>query len=79
MIPPAKEEECVPYQRYGHTCVGYHNSAYIWGGRNDKDGACNILYAFDSGKGNLRLFHWIQMFGKLIKVNYELLLLVQGL
>lgn len=57
LIPPAKEEECVPYQRYGHTCVGYHNSAYIWGGRNDKDGACNILYAFDSGKGNLRLFH----------------------
>lgn len=53
LIPPAKEEECVPYQRYGHTCVGYHNSAYIWGGRNDKDGACNILYAFDSGEENL--------------------------
>ena len=50
LIPPSDDEGNIPYQRYGHTCVGYHNSAYIWGGRNDKDGACNILYAFDSGK-----------------------------
>ncbi|XP_061162485.1 ankyrin repeat and SOCS box protein 3-like [Saccostrea echinata] len=48
LIPLAEDQDNVPYQRYGHTCVGYQYSAYIWGGRNDKDGACNILYEFDS-------------------------------
>ncbi|XP_063426768.1 kelch domain-containing protein 3-like [Mytilus trossulus] len=38
----------IPYQRYGHTAVAYNENAYIWGGRNDKDGACNILYGFNS-------------------------------
>ena len=40
----------VPYQRYGHTAVNFIDSAYIWGGRNDNDGACNILFAFDMSK-----------------------------
>ncbi|VDP13823.1 unnamed protein product, partial [Soboliphyme baturini] len=37
----------IPYQRYGHTAVGYRNNCYIWGGRNDVDGACNVLFEFD--------------------------------
>lgn len=37
-----------PYQRYGHTAVCYGECAFIWGGRNDKDGACNILFCFDT-------------------------------
>ncbi|XP_067682381.1 kelch domain-containing protein 3-like [Haliotis asinina] len=40
--------DLVPYQRYGHTAVAVGDCAYIWGGRNDKDGACNILYCFDT-------------------------------
>ncbi|KAL3872612.1 hypothetical protein ACJMK2_035827 [Sinanodonta woodiana] len=43
------EKSCVPYQRYGHSAVSHQDCAYIWGGRNDKDGACNILYQFDTG------------------------------
>ncbi|XP_052767382.1 kelch domain-containing protein 3-like [Mya arenaria] len=38
----------VPYQRYGHTAVSHQDSAYIWGGRNDSDGACNILFMFNT-------------------------------
>lgn len=38
----------IPYQRYGHTAVAFDENAYIWGGRNDKDGACNVLYGFNS-------------------------------
>lgn len=40
----------VPYQRYGHTCVTWDEKAFIWGGRNDRDGACNVLYCFDPSK-----------------------------
>jgi len=40
----------VPYQRYGHTAVAYEEHAYIWGGRNDSDGACNILYKYNTGE-----------------------------
>ena len=40
----------VPYQRYGHTAVSMGECAYIWGGRNDKDGACNVLFCFDTSK-----------------------------
>ena len=38
-----------PYQRYGHTAVAWGDNAYVWGGRNDGEGACNILYCFDTG------------------------------
>ncbi|XP_037394361.1 kelch domain-containing protein 3 [Pygocentrus nattereri] len=37
----------VPYMRYGHTAVLVDDTIYIWGGRNDTEGACNVLYAFD--------------------------------
>lgn len=46
--PDDVQYQCIPYQRYGHTAVAVGDCAYIWGGRNDKDGACNILYCFDS-------------------------------
>ncbi|KAF5880274.1 kelch domain-containing protein 3, partial [Clarias magur] len=39
----------VPYMRYGHTAVLVEDTIYIWGGRNDTEGACNILYAFEVG------------------------------
>ncbi|XP_064365920.1 kelch domain-containing protein 3 [Dromaius novaehollandiae] len=37
----------VPYMRYGHSAVLIDDTIYIWGGRNDTEGACNVLYAFD--------------------------------
>lgn len=37
----------VPYMRYGHTAVLLDDTIYLWGGRNDTEGACNVLYAFD--------------------------------
>uniref|UniRef100_A0A8C9G425 rRNA biogenesis protein RRP36 n=1 Tax=Pavo cristatus TaxID=9049 RepID=A0A8C9G425_PAVCR len=37
----------VPYMRYGHSAVLIDDIVYIWGGRNDTEGACNVLYAFD--------------------------------
>jgi len=37
----------MPYQRYGHTCVAWDDKAFVWGGRNDQDGACNFLFQFD--------------------------------
>ena len=47
---PQAQHGAVPYQRYGHTAVCFMDCAYIWGGRNNEDGACNILYCFDMGK-----------------------------
>lgn len=49
MPGPSKLESNMPYQRYGHSAVGFEDSAYIWGGRNDSDGACNILYCYNTG------------------------------
>ena len=52
MLPlpdPSDPQTITPYQRYGHTAVAHDDCAYIWGGRNDKDGACNVLYRFDTG------------------------------
>ena len=43
------EYDNIPYQRYGHSAVAYEDSAYIWGGRNDSDGACNTLFQYDTG------------------------------
>ncbi|MBN3275924.1 KLDC3 protein, partial [Polyodon spathula] len=37
----------VPYMRYGHTAVLVDDTIYVWGGRNDTEGACNVLYAFE--------------------------------
>lgn len=39
----------VPYMRYGHTAVLIDDIIYIWGGRNDTEGACNVLYIFHTG------------------------------
>ncbi|KAH8028624.1 hypothetical protein HPB51_017842 [Rhipicephalus microplus] len=44
---PSRSPTDVPFQRYGHTVMGYGDYAYLWGGRND-DGACNTLYRFDT-------------------------------
>lgn len=43
----------VPYMRYGHSAVLIDDIVYIWGGRNDTEGACNVLYAFDVSKFHL--------------------------
>ncbi|XP_036908903.1 kelch domain-containing protein 3 isoform X3 [Sturnira hondurensis] len=37
----------VPYMRYGHSTVLIDDTVFLWGGRNDTEGACNVLYAFD--------------------------------
>nr|CAB3259308.1 kelch domain-containing protein 3 [Phallusia mammillata] len=43
----------VPYMRYGHASVAIDNKVYLWGGRNDSFGACNVLHCFNTGK-----LHW---------------------
>jgi N-acetylneuraminic acid mutarotase len=45
--PGDPQYEETPYHRYGHTAVAWGDRAYIFGGRNDKNGACSILYCFD--------------------------------
>ena len=40
----------IPYQRYGHTAVALGDLAYIWGGRNDTNGACDILFQYDTSR-----------------------------
>ncbi|KAL3212234.1 hypothetical protein MRX96_036060 [Rhipicephalus microplus] len=47
LVQTQSQPEDVPFQRYGHTVMGYGDYAYLWGGRND-DGACNTLYRFDT-------------------------------
>jgi len=47
--PNDDQYEQAPYHRYGHTAVAYADKAFIFGGRNDKNGACNILFCFDAG------------------------------
>lgn len=48
-VPDYEDDQFVvtPYQRYGHTAVAYNGKAYIWGGRNDCDGASALLHEFD--------------------------------
>ncbi|XP_027055709.1 kelch domain-containing protein 3 isoform X1 [Pocillopora verrucosa] len=51
MKPPPVSCECkgcVPYMRYGHSASAMGDLVYIFGGRNDTHGACNILYCFDT-------------------------------
>ncbi|KAH7972739.1 hypothetical protein HPB52_016462 [Rhipicephalus sanguineus] len=47
LIPVQSNLENVPFQRFGHTVVGHGEYAYLWGGRNE-DGACSIVYRFDT-------------------------------
>ena len=46
--------EFVPYMRYGHTASATGDKIYIFGGRNEKYGACNTLYCFDTGTASKR-------------------------
>lgn len=39
--------------RYGHTASAIGDKVYIFGGRNDKNGACNNLFCFDTSKFTL--------------------------
>jgi len=45
--------QSTPYMRYGHTASLIGCNIYIFGGRNDQHGACNILYCF-----NTNTFKW---------------------
>ncbi|KAL1414149.1 hypothetical protein MTO96_000968 [Rhipicephalus appendiculatus] len=47
LVQTQSHPDDVPFQRYGHTVMAYGDYAYLWGGRND-DGACNVLYRFDT-------------------------------
>ena len=51
-LPPVScaGEDCVPYMRYGHSASAIGDLVYIFGGRNDTHGACNVLYRFDTGE-----------------------------
>ncbi|EFO95506.1 hypothetical protein CRE_09400 [Caenorhabditis remanei] len=51
---PEKMGGTVPYQRYGHTAVEYNGKAYVWGGRNDDYGACNLMHEYDPAKNMWR-------------------------
>uniref|UniRef100_A0A5S6QUW7 Kelch domain-containing protein 3 n=1 Tax=Trichuris muris TaxID=70415 RepID=A0A5S6QUW7_TRIMR len=52
-LPSSTHEQfyITPYQRYGHTAIAYKDMCYIWGGRNDINGACSVLYQFDPRSG----------------------------
>ncbi|KAJ1527178.1 hypothetical protein ONE63_008709 [Megalurothrips usitatus] len=42
-----RNDQCIPFQRYGHTAVTYGKKIYIWGGRNEET-ACNKIFIFDT-------------------------------
>ncbi|CAK1546692.1 unnamed protein product [Leptosia nina] len=42
-----KNASDAPFQRYGHSCVGYGDKIYMWGGRNDTI-ACYTVFCFDT-------------------------------
>lgn len=64
-LPPVKpairgQAPVVPYMRYGHSTVLVDDTVFLWGGRNDTEGACNVLFAFDvSEYGSLRASWWV--------------------
>lgn len=52
MLPPVRpavggQVSIVPYLRYGHLTVLIDGTVFLWGGCNDTEAACNVLYAFD--------------------------------
>ena len=49
LAAPSMLGDNMPYQRYGHSAVAFEDCAYVWGGRNDTNGACNILYRYNTG------------------------------
>ena len=54
-LSPSSSEgsDAIPYMRYGHSASAIGDLVYIFGGRNDTHGACNTLFCFDTGKGNV--------------------------
>ena len=40
----------LPFLRYGHSVVEFEGKIYLWGGRNDVQGACRKLFCFDTSK-----------------------------
>ncbi|XP_026692479.2 kelch domain-containing protein 3 [Ciona intestinalis] len=51
-----KDNDEIPFMRYGHAAVAIGEVAYLWGGRNDSEGACNKLYCFDTDN-----LHWTKL------------------
>lgn len=49
-IEYAGNKDELPYQRYGHTAVGFGQYCIIYGGRNDINGVSEHVYTFDVGK-----------------------------
>lgn len=52
LAKPSRNErgyQSTPHSRYGHTVVVHQRKFYLWGGRNDHNGACNRLFSFDPG------------------------------
>lgn len=49
----------VPYMRYGHSTVLIDDTVFLWGGRNDTEGACNVLYAFDVSEYGAAFSHMV--------------------
>src|SRR6266498_4544279 len=38
----------IPFNRYGHTVIADGHMIYLWGGRDDDESTCNVLFAFNS-------------------------------
>lgn len=47
---------CVLYMRYGYSVLVMGDLVYIFGGRNDIYGVCNILYCFDISEMSYLVF-----------------------
>lgn len=63
-LPPVRpavrgQAPVVPYMRYGHSTVLIDDTVFLWGGRNDTEGACNVLYAFDVSEYGSQRMPWI--------------------
>lgn len=61
-LPPVRpavrgQAPVVPYMRYGHSTVLIDDTVFLWGGRNDTEGACNVLYAFDVSEYGSHMMH----------------------
>lgn len=62
-LPPVRpavrgQAPVVPYMRYGHSTVLIDDTVFLWGGRNDTEGACNVLYAFDVSEYGSQMMPW---------------------
>lgn len=48
----------VPYMRYGHTASAIGDKVYIFGGRNDRNGACNNLFCFNTSECDITFLQY---------------------